>query len=72
MSVNTLEITREELKHIVDEMIDERLAGFFHDLDDEAEFTDELKVILHRQDERIASGERGELLSDIAARLGLN
>ncbi len=72
MSATTFEVTKEELKHLVDKMVDEKLAGLFHDLDDDAEFTDELKNILRKQDQRIKNGDRGELLSDVAARLGLS
>ena len=53
-------------------MVEEKIAVLFKDAEDDLEFTDELKEILARQDERIKRGDRGESLADVVARLGLN
>lgn len=71
-SLKVVRISTEELRQMVDEMVEDKLAVLFRDSEDELEFTDELKEILARQDEEIKNGERGELLADVAARLGLN
>ena len=72
MSVEVSQMTVEELRRIVDEMVEEKLAVLFKDSEDDLEFTDELKEILARQSERIKQGDRGESLADVAARLGLD
>ncbi len=75
MSVETIEVVQistERLRLMVDEMVDEKLAELFLDSENNLEFTEGLKEILARQDVEIKNGERGELLSDVAARLGLN
>jgi len=72
MSVKVLQISVDDLRQIVDEMVEEKLAILFKDAEDDLEFTDELKEILDRQSEEIKNGERGEALEDVVARLGLN
>jgi hypothetical protein len=72
MSVKVSQMTVEDLRRIVDEMVEEKLAVLFNDAEDDLEFTDELKEILARQNERIKNGDRGEALEDVVARLGLD
>ena len=72
MNTTVLQITVEDLRQVVDEMVEQKLAVLFKDPEDDLEFTDELKGILARQNERIENGDRGEALEDIAARLGLD
>ena len=72
MSVKVLQITVEDLRRVVDEMVEEKLAVLFKDPEDDLEFTDELKKVLARQTERIKNGDRGEALEDVVARLGLD
>lgn len=72
MSVKVLQINVDDLRRMVDEMVEEKLAILFNDVEDDLEFTDELKEILARQDKRISNGDRGEKLEDVVARLGLD
>ena len=72
MNTKVLQITVEDLRRVVDEMVEEKLAVLFKDPEDDLELTDELKKILARQNGRIKNGDRGEALEDVAARLGLN
>ena len=72
MNTKVLQITVEDLRQVVDEMVEEKLAVLFKDPEDDLEFTDELKEILARQNERIKRGDRGESLEDVVARLGLD
>ncbi len=72
MSVKVLQITVEDLRRVVDEMVEQKLAVLFKDPEDDLEFTDELKAVLARQNERIKNGDRGEALEDVAARFGLD
>ena len=72
MSVKVAQMTVEDLRQVVNEMVEEKLAVLFKDSEDDLEFTDELKEILARQSERIKQGDRGESLADVVARLGLD
>lgn len=72
MNTNVLQISREELREMVDEMVEIKLATIVHDPEDDLELTDELKEILARQDKRIKNAERGIPLEDVKAGLGLN
>ena len=72
MNTEVLQISVDDLRRMVDEMVEEKLAVLFKDAEDNLEFTDELKEIFARQDERIKRGDRGEALEDVVARLGLD
>jgi len=72
MNTEVLQISVDDLRRLVDEMVEEKLAILFKDAEDNLEFTDEFKEMLARQDERIKNGDRGESLADVAARLGLD
>ena len=72
MNTEVLQINVSDLRRMVDEMVEEKLAVLFKDPEDDFEFTDELKAILARQNERIKNGDRGESLENVAARLGLD
>lgn len=72
MNTEVLQINVGDLRRLVDEMVEEKLAILFRDAEDDLEFTDELKEILERQRERIKNGDRGEALEDVVARLGLD
>lgn len=72
MNTEVLQINVSDLRRMVDEMVEEKLTVLFKDPEDDLEFTDELKAILARQNERIKNGDRGESLEDVTARLGLD
>lgn len=72
MNTKVLQINVSDLRRMVDEMVEEKLTVLFKDPEDDLEFTDELKAILARQNERIKNGDRGESLEDVTARLGLD
>ena len=72
MNTEVLQINVSDLRRMVDETVEEKLAVLFKDPEDDLEFTDELKAILARQNERIKNGDRGESLENVAARLGLD
>ena len=72
MSVRVAQMTVEDLRQVVDQMVEEKLAVLFKDPEDDLEFTDELKEILARQNERIKNGDRGESFEDVARRIGLD
>lgn len=72
MNANVIQVTQDELRQLVDEMVEEKLATLFRDPEDDLEITDELREVLIRQSERIRNGERGEPLEKVVKRLGLN
>jgi len=72
MSANVLQITTEDLRKLVDELVEVKLATIFRNPEDDLEFTDELQEIIAHQDERIKNGDRGEPMADVIERLGIN
>lgn len=72
MSVEVLQISTQDLRVMVDEMVEEKLAALLNDPDDDFEITDELRERLLRQRKNVANGEFGEAFEDVVTRLGLN
>lgn len=71
MSVKVSQMTVDELREMIGEVVEEKLRALLDD-EDNLELTDELQEILLRQKKEIENGERGEALEDVVARLGLN
>ncbi len=63
MSVKVSQMTVDELREIIGEVVEEKLQNLFAGEDD-LELTDELKARLFRQTKEIENGERGEALED--------
>lgn len=75
MSVETVElvqISTHDLRRMVDEMVEEKLATFHMDPDEGLEITDEIQERLLRQQKEVENGKSGEPFEDVIARLGLN
>ena len=72
MNTKVAQMTVDELREVIGAVVEEKLAVLFKDVEEDLEFTDELKEILARQDQRIKNGDRGELLENVIARLGLD
>jgi DNA primase large subunit len=71
MTELTIKITKDELRRLIDEALEEKLVEFFGDPDEGLELRDDLKQRLLRQKEATAKGERGKPLSDVVKELGL-
>ena len=71
MSEMMVQITKDELRRLIDEVLEEKLIELFGDPDEGLEINETLKKRLLKQKEMTAKGERGRLLSDVAAELGL-
>jgi nucleotidyltransferase/DNA polymerase involved in DNA repair len=71
MSVEVSQMTVDELREMIGAIVEEKLKALLENEDD-LELTDELQERLLRQTKEIENGERGELLEDVVARLGLN
>ena len=72
MATTVSQMTVDELRDLIGDVVQEKLSALFTDDEDDLEITDELKERLLRQKKRIENGERGEPLEDVVTRLGLN
>jgi hypothetical protein len=63
--------TVDELREIIEEAIEKKLAELLSDPDEGLEVQDVLRQRLQRQRDGVVAGERGEPLEDVARRLGL-
>ena len=71
MNTKVLQITVEDLREMIDAVVEEKLRALLDDEND-LELNDELQERLFRQIKEIENGERGEAFEDVVARLGLN
>ncbi|MFL6194697.1 MAG: hypothetical protein ACJ75H_11040 [Thermoanaerobaculia bacterium] len=65
-------MTTEELKEMLDELIEAKLAEVLGDPDHGLELQETLRNRLEHQRAAVARGERGESFEDVARRLGLS
>ena len=65
------DLSTDELKTLIRETVAESLADLLSDPDAGLELNDDLRLQLLAQQETVASGERGESLSDVLENLGL-
>jgi hypothetical protein len=66
-----LEMTKDELRDMIQELIDQRLFELLGDPDEGWEVRKPVREKLLRQMTAVAEGERGEALEDVVGRLGL-
>jgi hypothetical protein len=71
MAINVGQLTTDELKEIIGSVVEEKLKELLGDPDDAFELRREIHERLLSQQKAVASGERGEDLNEISARLGL-
>jgi len=71
MSKTVAEMTTEELKEMVDELIDAKLTALLGDPDESLGLRESLHERLEAQQAAVAQGERGEPLDAVIKRLGL-
>lgn len=65
------QMTKEELRRLIDEALEEKLIELFGDPDEGFEINEALKLRLLKQKEAVAKGERGLSLDEVTAELGL-
>lgn len=65
MSRIVAEMTEQELRALVGEVVEEKLAELVHDPDEGLDLVPELRARLERQLEQVRAGERGVALEDI-------
>jgi len=66
------QMTREDLREIISDVLDEKLMELFGDPDEGLILRDEVREFLLRQREVIARGEFGKPLEDVAKELGID
>jgi hypothetical protein len=71
MSKTVAEMTTEELKEMLGELIEAKLTEALGDPDEGLELRETLRERLETQRSAVARGERGESFDDVARRLGL-
>ncbi len=71
MAEMTIQMTKDELRRLINEALEEKLIELFGDPDEGLEINADLKQRLLRQKEATARGERGKLLSEVVKELGL-
>jgi hypothetical protein len=72
MNTKVSQITVEELREMIGEVVEEKLRFIFLEREDDLELKDELVERLERQMAQVDAGERGEALEDVVSKLGLN
>jgi len=72
MSTTVAEMTKEELQELIGAIVEEKLLQLFSDPDEGMQVQDALRDRLLRQQRTVAAGERGLLLDDVLAQLGLD
>ena len=72
MAPTVVKMTKHELKEIIESTVEQKLLELLGDPDQGLILKKTLKDQLVRQRKAVASGERGESLTAIVKRLGLN
>ena len=65
MSRTVAEMTEEEFRVLVGEVVEEKLAELVHDPDEGLDLSGEFQARLERQLEQVRAGERGVPLGDV-------
>jgi hypothetical protein len=71
MTNTVAEMTRTELKEMIEMIIEQKLLEIFLDPDEGLALRESVRKRLLKQREETASGERGEPLEDVVKQLGL-
>ena len=71
MATTVAQMTQDELREMIETLIEQKMLELLGDPDEGLEIREALRARLLRQRETIAAGQRGELLEDVVQRLGL-
>jgi len=71
MAATVGEMTTDELRAMIEAVIEQKLTELLGDPDEGLPLREALRERLVRQKESVAAGERGEALHDVARRLGV-
>jgi hypothetical protein len=65
-------MTKEQLREMIGETVEEKLIELLGDPDDGLAIRSSVRARLLRQRRKVARGDRGESLDDVARKLGLH
>ncbi|MBI1800323.1 MAG: hypothetical protein HY259_08265 [Chloroflexi bacterium] len=71
MSNSVAEMTKDELREMIEDTLERKLIELLGDPDEGLELRTSVREQLLRQQKLVAHGERGESLDDVVQRLGL-
>ncbi|MDQ7054499.1 MAG: hypothetical protein Q9P14_17035 [candidate division KSB1 bacterium] len=71
MATTVAQMTKEELREMIETIIEQKLLEWVGDPDEGLSIREALRKRLLQQKQAVAEGERGEPLKDVAQRLGL-
>jgi hypothetical protein len=71
MDVTVAQMSRDELKAVIAETVEQKLLELLGDPDEDLEIRKSTRERLLRQKKAVAAGERGEPFEDVVQRLGL-
>ena len=71
MAVTVGQMTKDELKEMIETLIEQKLLEFLGDPDEGLELRTSVRERLLRQKKAVAAGERGEAFDDVVRRIGL-
>ena len=71
MAQTVAEMTADELRAMIEALIDQKLAEWMGDPDEGLELRDAVRERIVRQRQEFAAGQRGSTLDDVAHRFGL-
>lgn len=71
MDVTVAQMTKEELREMIEASVERKLLELLGDPDVGLEVRKSVRTRLLRQRAAVANGERGQTLDDVAGRLGL-
>ena len=72
MAETVAEMTRDELKQMIADVIEEKLQAILDEQDDDGELLQTMRERLLQQKEAVARGEYGRPLDDVVRNLGLD
>lgn len=71
MSVMIAQMSKDELKEMIESTVEQKLLELLGDPDEGLEIRKSVRERLVRQKNKVAAGERGEPFEDVMQRLGL-
>jgi len=71
MTVSVAQMSRDELREMIEVTLEQKLLELLGDPDEGLEIRESVRERLLRQQEAVAAGERGEPFEDVVRRLGL-
>ena len=71
MDATVAQMTKDELKTLIEETVEEKLIELFGDPDDRLRLKEEVVERLLKQKRAVERGERGESFDEVVSRVGL-